>query len=292
MSWLICGTIPDESMGLLQGPAHWENEALRIAGTAVPVLRGTPALVAAAAITCNQLTLPAPQVLLAGDCGKGKGSRELYTHLANSLPLMAPQGITFHYLLPDVDWQSKLLLAVQALPHRPVLVADAGYMYAVKMSGCAPEFDLFTPDAGELAFLADEEAPHPFYTRGFLLDDRQPTKELIERAVATGGAAKAMLVKGSSDTIVLHGNITDTITTPSREAMEAIGGTGDTVTGIATSLLHAGLPMRTALVAAALANRIMAQHACPTPATQVAELLHHLPAALHEALQQTNESIN
>jgi len=35
------------------------------------------------------------------------------------------------------------------------------------MSGNAQSFDLFTPDAGELAFLADEEAPHPFYTRGF-----------------------------------------------------------------------------------------------------------------------------
>jgi hypothetical protein len=32
----------------------------------------------------------------------------------------------------------------------------------------AAQFDLFTPDVGELAFLADEEAPHPFYTRGFI----------------------------------------------------------------------------------------------------------------------------
>lgn len=289
MSWLICGTVPDDSCGLLQGPAHWDNEALTIAGAAIPVLRGTPALVAACAIVCNVLDMAAPHVLLAGDCGKGKGSRALYAHLTENLPHIAPRGITFHYLLPDVDWQSKILLAVQALPQKPVLVADAGYMYAVKMSGCAPEFDLFTPDAGELAFLADEEAPHPFYTRGFLLDDRHPTHELIERAVATGGSAKALLVKGGKDSIVLHGATTDTIEAPSIEAMEAIGGTGDTVTGIATALLYAGLPMRKALVTAATANRIMAQHACPTPATQVAELLGYLPTAVNEALQRTQD---
>ncbi len=291
MSWLICGTIPDDSLGLLQGPAHWHNEELTINGVALPVLRGTPALVAAASITCTVLGLPAPQVLLAGDCGKGAGSRALYAHLASNLSHMAPQGITFHYLLPDIDWQSKILLAVQSLPQRPLLVADAGYMYAVKMSGCSQEFDLFTPDAGELAFLADEEAPHPFYTRGFLLDDRQPTPELIQRAVATGGAAKALLVKGHTDYVVLDNLITDTIAAPSIEAMEAIGGTGDTVTGIATALLHAALPMRRTLVTTALTNRIMAQHANPTPATQVAALLTHLPAALHEALELTKEIV-
>ncbi len=34
-----------------------------------------------------------------------------------------------------------------------------------------PADDLFTSDVGELAFLADEEAPHLFYTRGFILHE-------------------------------------------------------------------------------------------------------------------------
>ncbi|MFO7970579.1 MAG: sugar kinase, partial [Desulfobacterales bacterium] len=54
---------------------------------------------------------------------------------------------------------------------RPTLIADAGFMYAAKMSGLSEAYELFTPDAGELAFLADEEAPHPFYTRGFILHE-------------------------------------------------------------------------------------------------------------------------
>ncbi len=160
-------------------------------------------------------------------------------------------------------------------------------MYAVKMSGCASSFDLFTPDVGELAFLADEEAPHPFYTRGFLLADGQDTGELLSRAGKTGGTAKALLLKGATDHVVIDNTITDTISHPSVEAMEAIGGTGDTITGIATALLYARLPMRRALVTTALANRIMAEHAHPTPASQVRDLLAYLPAALADALAQT-----
>ena len=51
-----------------------------------------------------------------------------------------------------------------------------------KMSGFASAYDLFTPDVGEMAFLADEAAPHPSYTRGFLLQEEERVPELIQRA--------------------------------------------------------------------------------------------------------------
>jgi ADP-dependent NAD(P)H-hydrate dehydratase / NAD(P)H-hydrate epimerase len=57
---------------------------------------------------------------------------------------------------------------------RPILIADAGFMYAAKMSGQAACYDFFTPDVGELAFLADEMAPHPFYTRGVYPAPKRP----------------------------------------------------------------------------------------------------------------------
>ncbi|MFN2359334.1 MAG: sugar kinase, partial [Desulfotignum sp.] len=69
-------------------------------------------------------------------------------------------------------------------------------MYAAKMSGAASFYDLFTPDAGELAFLADETAPHPFYTRGFILHTDNPVSELVCRAYAHDNAAQYLLVKG------------------------------------------------------------------------------------------------
>ncbi|MEA2039117.1 MAG: hypothetical protein U9N82_04730 [Thermodesulfobacteriota bacterium] len=43
-------------------------------------------------------------------------------------------------------------------------------------------YDLFTPDVGELAFLADEAAPHPFYASGFILHQEKRIPDLIKRA--------------------------------------------------------------------------------------------------------------
>ena len=171
--WIIAGTIPDPDFALL-APER-ESAAPRAAslseaglhlpdGRAVPVERGTAALAATALQTCAALGCPPPALLLAGDTGSGSGSRQLYAWLEKALPGLAPRGLTFHYLFPDVDWHNRLLLAVRELENAPLMVADAGFMYVAKMSGYADAYELFTPDVGELAFLADEKAPHPFYT--------------------------------------------------------------------------------------------------------------------------------
>jgi ADP-dependent NAD(P)H-hydrate dehydratase / NAD(P)H-hydrate epimerase len=60
--------------------------------------------------------------------------------------------LVFHYLQPDVNWHNRVLFAVEEMDRRPVLIADAGFMYAAKMSGQSSQYDLFTPDIGELAF--------------------------------------------------------------------------------------------------------------------------------------------
>lgn len=286
MSWLICGTVPEEGERLDFGQLSLHEETLRLSGHEHSIVRGTPALMAAACIASKTIGGLAPYALLAQDTGTGKGSRALYEKLCSLLPTLALEGITFHYLLPDVDWQIKILASLDEMAVRPLLVADAGYMYAVKMSNCAPEFDLFTPDAGELAFLADEEAPHPFYTRGFLLADEGDTPKMVQRAVETGGAAKNMLVKGKTDHIVVQGKVVGTVTEPSLPPMEAIGGSGDTVTGIVSALLAHGLPMTQACRMAAKTNRLMGQKAQVTPATQIHELLMYLPTALQEIMQE------
>ena len=51
--------------------------------------------------------------------------------------------------LPDIQWHNSVFWALEALSPAPLLVADAGFMYAAKMSGFASHYDLFTPDAGE-----------------------------------------------------------------------------------------------------------------------------------------------
>jgi hypothetical protein len=281
--WIIVGTVPDESFGLVHGPCVLDAAGLAVDGVHVPVRRGTPALLAAACAACAALGLEPPQALLAGDAGRGQGSGAAYALLAGELPCWTPRGLTFHYLFPDLAGHDRVLLAALALPEKPLLVADAGFMYAAKMSGQASEYDLFTPDAGELAFLADELAPHPFYTRGFLSGPQATAPELARRAWDTGGAAQHLLVKGERDLVVRQGAVQEQIDGPRTPAMEAIGGTGDTLTGMVTALLMAGRPMCEACAVAARANRLLGQLACPTPATAVGALVPHVAEALRLA---------
>ncbi len=292
--WLIIGTVPDDGFGLVRGACALDAAGLAVDDVFVPVRRGTPALLAATCAACAALGAPAPQALLAGDAGRGAGSAEAYRLLAAELAdaakgadeNAAPRGLTFHYLFPDLAGHDRVLLAALALPQRPLLVADAGFMYAAKMSGQAREYDLFTPDAGELAFLADELAPHPFYTRGFLTGTGQDAAQLARRAWDTGGAAQHLLVKGRSDLVVLRGAVLAQVEGPQTPAMEAIGGTGDTLTGMVTALLMAGRPLPQACAQAARANRLLGQLAQPTPATPVGALVPHIPEALRLALAQ------
>lgn len=278
--WLIVGTVPDESLGLLYGPCRFDGGALAVGEVCLPVRRGTPALLASACAACQALGVPAPLALLAGDSGKGEGSRRAYERLRGLLPELAPRGLTFHYLFPDLAGHDAVLFAVQALAEPPLLVADAGFMYAAKMSGQAASYDLFTPDAGELAFLADELAPHPFYTRGFLLGPQARTPELIRRAWEGGGSARHLLVKGESDHVVHEGRVLEEIREPRTPAMEAIGGTGDTLTGMVTALLMAGRGVPQACAEAARANRLLGVLARPTPATPVGELVAQVGQAI------------
>lgn len=279
--WLIIGAAPEADYPLHCGPFDVEGETLRPhGGPALPVRRGVPALAAAAWRGCRCLNVPPPWLLLAGDTGRGDGSRAMYAHLVAHAATLAPAGCTFHYLFPDVDWHNRVLMAVRALSPRPLLVADAGFMYVAKMSGYADAYDLFTPDAGEMAFLADEKAPHPFYTRGFLLETDADAPALAVRARRHGNVAKNLIIKGAADHVVDADGRILRIDAPSVPAMEAVGGTGDLVTGLATAFLCAGLPTFQAAEQAARANRLLAALANPTPDTQVAALLPYLPEAL------------
>lgn len=291
--WLIAGTVPQADFPLTFGPCTVqaspaeENPAeenplgsrLHVGGHSLPVERGTAALAAAAWLYCAAHGQPAraPHLLLAGDTGKGEGSRAVYAWLVEHGAALAAEqglrGITFHYLFPDVDWHNRVLMALEALPQQPMLVADAGFMYVAKMSGYADSYDLFTPDVGEMAFLADENAPHPFYTRGFLLATEDDIPSLIARAHSHGNCARHLIVKGAKDYVVTGKDIVHTVDSPSVPAMEAIGGTGDIVTGTVTALLALGQSLPTACLQAAQASRLLAQIAQPSPATQVGALL-------------------
>ena len=276
----IVGTVPDADLGLLHGPARLDGGGVTVAGRELEVQRGTPALLAAALQVAAHLGRPEIHASLAGDTGRGDGSRHLYDWLCRHLPDCICSVLVFHYLQPDVDWHGRVLLAIEQMTRPPVLIADAGFMYAAKMSGQAGRYDCFTPDLGELAFLADEQAPHPFYTRGFILHESNRADDLIERAYRHDNAAIHLLVKGATDAIVARGRVVDRVDAPSTPAMEAIGGTGDTLTGLLAALCAAGHDLVPAASLAARANRLCGALARPTPASPVSELITAIPRAL------------
>ncbi len=286
----VVGTAPDENLPLLLGEVILDGDNIWIENHAVPVNRGTPALLASACVVLDCLGMPAPFGFLAGDTGLGRGSRLVYDHLVRHIITTNYAAFVFHYLQPDVDWHNRILFALDDCPRRPILIADAGFMYAAKMSGEAPAYDLFTPDVGELAFLADETAPHPFYTRGFILHEENRVPELIARAYEHNNASRHLLVKGKQDFVADRTGILGIIDHPAEEAMEAMGGTGDTLTGLVAALAASGLDIAKASIIAAQTNRLAGHYAKLTPATQVVELIRALPAALEKTLRGEDQS--
>ena len=70
--------------------------------------------------------------------------------------------------------------------------------------------------------------------------------------------------------------------------MEAIGGTGDTMTGVLSVLCGADFKLMNAAVLAARVNRWTGYYADPNPATQVSELIEKIPQALIKVLNEHN----
>lgn len=280
----IIGTIPEKCFPHTTGQAFVQGKELIIDQKRIPINRGTPAMVAAAAETLEYLGKPAPFCYLAGDIGDGKGCKLLYEYLEANLAASTFKVLTFHYFQPDVVLFKKVLKKLDSIKDRPLMIADAGFMYVAKMGGDSKHFDLFTPDAGELAYLADEQAPHPFYTRGFILHEDNQVPELIKRAYKHDNAAAYLLVKGAKDYLANREGIINIVDSPLVEELEAIGGTGDTLTGIVSALMASGMEITSAASKASKINRLAGAYSDPTPATQIYEIIKQIPRALKEVL--------
>jgi NAD(P)H-hydrate repair Nnr-like enzyme with NAD(P)H-hydrate dehydratase domain len=197
---------------------------------------------------------------------------------------LAPEVLTLHYWLPDTAQMRRLCAAVVKCTEKPCLIADAASMYSAKVSGLARFFDVFTPDAAELAFLADSTAPHPAYVKFMTCYDSARVPELIGNASRNRNLAVLTLVKGSADYIVKEGVITTTVNEPDVPAMEPIGGTGDTITGMLSAFIGAGLEPLEAAVIAAKANRMAGKIANVNPATRIGKVIAAFPGVFKQYL--------
>lgn len=283
---LLAGTIPTADNELHTGEAGLEGDVLVIGDRRFPLNRGTAAMIGAACKVACLFGEACPRCVVAGDIGKRSGSRLIYRHLAKNLPEMSPSALGLHYIVPDLGLHNQMLITLRRMKQKPCLIADAGFMYVAKASGQARYYDLFLPDLGELTFLADDKASHPAYTRGFLTRLEDDPARLIETAYATGNSAHHLCVKGSTDYICAGGQAIAQVNEPMIEALEAIGGTGDTITGMVAALIHHGCSITDACSIACRANRLAGALAQPTPATQIAAIIHKIPEALREAVQE------
>jgi NAD(P)H-hydrate repair Nnr-like enzyme with NAD(P)H-hydrate dehydratase domain len=284
---LIAGTVPIRGMPLMIGEVTAEEDTLIVNGEMIPCTQGTGAMVSAALTATTHLGLDAPHALLAGDVGEGKGSRELYQYLIDHIAEISPTVLALHYWLPDMSQTRQLCEAVRKCRRRPVMIADAASMYSAKAAGLAEEFDIFTPDATEIAFLADPDATHPAYIARHLFEtDIAQAPELARVAYKNRGAAKLLLVKGATDYIIRDGEVLAMVTEPDVPSLEAIGGTGDTVTGLVAALVYAELEPYEAAVIAAKANRMAGEYARATPATRVKYIVNQFPAVFKDNLCQ------
>ena len=287
---LIAGTVPIDGLPLTVGQASVEGGALVVDGRRIPCGQGTAAMASAALVTAEYLGLEGPRVCVAGDTGRGSGSRAIYEYLIEGVAGLSPQVLALHYCLPDIALTRRLCQSLEGCSPRPVTIADAASMYAAKAAGLAPQFDIFTPDASEMAFLADPDALHPAYISRHLFDtDITRTPRLVSAAYLIGGAARLLLVKGSVDYIVCNGDIVETVAEPDWPALEAIGGTGDTITGLVAAFVYAGLEPHQAATLAARANRVAGVLAEATPATRVRHIIAQFPAVFRAHLCQWSE---
>ena len=284
---LIAGTIPIEALPLTIGEIKAEGNLLNINGHRIPVTQGTGAMISAALATTNYLKLEPPRALVAGDIGQGKGSRDIYQYLIGHIAELSPAVLALHYCVPDMALTRQLCQALKGCAKRPALIADAASMYSAKAAGLAEEFDIFTPDATEMAFLSDPDATHPAYIRKHLFDtDVTRTPKLVSAAYRQKNAARLLMVKGKIDYVVRNGEIIDTVTEPDVPELEAIGGTGDTITGMIAALVYAELEPHQAAIIAARANRMAGKMAQVTPATKIKQVVDRLPLVFKEYLCQ------
>ena len=282
---LLVGPIPIRDLPFSLGHVEFTGEGFRVDSQLLDVNRGTAAMMSAAYSICQEFGLESPMGAVAGDIGTRAGSVKIYDYLANNLELEDVSVLTLHYIMPDIARNKNFLKELNALDKRPILIADAGAMYVAKAGGDAGYYDVFTPDLGEMAFLADERAVHPTYTRGFISDLEDDVPELVRRAFASKNAARTLFVKGKVDYICQDGKILETIDQPNIEALEPIGGTGDMITGMISGLIYAGKSPVEACRIAGRVNRKAGELSQPTPATQVKDIIKFIPAALKEVLR-------
>ncbi len=271
----VIGTVPLPEK-IYMGEADFKGSSLKVDSTLIPVERGTGALIAAVLKVFAQFGDEKPYCLLAGDSLSGAGSSRLLEETVRFLPKSNCETVVLHYMFVMLKYGPLISDSLAKMPSKPYVIADAGGMYIAKAGGIANACDVFTPDHAELAFLADSKAAHPMYTKPEFLFYFDET--LVRMAREAGNIPQTLVVKGKTDSIFTGESLSNQVNEPSIQAMEAIGGTGDTVTGILAALQH--LKVKDGIYKSLVLNRLIGKKINCTPRTQINEFIKHLDLSL------------
>lgn len=281
MTLMVVGTVPYRPGALISGSVTCAGSSLTVGDTELPGCQGTAAMLLAACAVSRHLDVEQPYAILGGDIGRGDGTRVAYEALPAAVREHKPSVIAFHYLQPTMALMRKALAEIPSVDDGgPLLVADAGGMYAARAAGLGSRFELMTPDIGEVGFLADESVSHPAYVQHYLLGVEGFDPLELARRAQQGLAGRVLLVKGSTDYIVEAGVLTATVDEPCVPQLEAIGGTGDTLTGLCAALMASGYATGQAAVLAARVNRLGGAILGARPDHAPGDLVACFPAAL------------
>ncbi len=298
---LVIGTVPSDPGRVIEGRVHVRGSTLTVGDTELAGCQGTAALLLAASAVTERTEAEPPYAVLGGDVGRGEGTRAAYAALPSAVARVEPSVIAFHYLQPTMAFMRRALDELVAMGiladgngdgsrdgdrggngDRIRLVADAGGMYAARAAGVGSRFELMTPDVGEVGFLADASVSHPAYVSRYLFGVEGFDPVALARAAQEELAARVLLVKGRVDHVVEEGEVRARVSEPLVPELEAIGGTGDTVTGLAAALMACGRDTVEAAHQAARANRIAGALLGARPDHGPADLARRFPEALDE----------
>lgn len=286
MKLLVVGTVPVGVGQVFQGQVErWEDGTLHVGGDRIPHCQGTSAMVGAAQAVCSHYSIDPPHLLLGGDVGRGEGTRAVFEALPDAVRDIRPDVIAFHYVQPVMRLMKRAVEQLSSYSDVR-LVADAGGMYAAKAAGVGRAFSLMTPDVGEVGFLADPSASHPAYVSRYLFGTDGFDPPNLGKLAWEQGGADVLLVKGHADHIIERGEVRGVISDPCIPELEAIGGTGDTVTGLAVGFMTAGKSTVEAALLAARTNRLAGLALGARPDHHASDLVATFPQVLEQLVPQ------
>jgi hypothetical protein len=114
---LIAGIIPHAELPLIDGWAKKDGQFLNVQHHKIPTGQGTAAMISAALSLTEYLQIEPPRVILAGDIGRGEGSRRIYEYLIENVAEIGPAVLALHYWMPNLELMHQLYDQLQHVSH-------------------------------------------------------------------------------------------------------------------------------------------------------------------------------